>query len=81
MKKIIALALVAAVACSCTIPAFAAEADSAVTVPAEDAVLNLFPAIFESIALLFEAPPITYLLGILLLAFIILAFKMLTHFR
>lgn len=79
MKKTICIVIACILICSLSVPAFAVETET-VFVPAQEAVFDLFPAIFESIISIFQAPPITYLLGVLLLAFIVLAFKTITHY-
>lgn len=76
MRKTGCILLVLFVIFSLSIPAFAAE-DAVVEVPAADAMLGVFPAFFEGLTSLFESPPILYLFGIYILAFIILIFRVL----
>ena len=81
MKKILCILFVVVMLTLLTIPAFAAEADAgAVIVPAQDAVLDFFPALFEGIISIFEAKPMSYLFGILILSFVILIFRTIFHF-
>lgn len=76
MKKISIIFVLAVMVCGCAVPAFAAPAlADAASVYTPDAILDLFPTLFDGIVYLFQVPPITYLLGILMLAFIILIIK------
>ena len=74
MKKVFCLLAVLALLGSLALPAFAAESD-AVIVPAQELVLDFFPALFEGLTSILQAPPMLYLFGIFVLAFIVLIFK------
>ena len=74
MKKVFCMLAVLALLGSLAIPAFAAESD-AVIVPAQELVLDFFPALFEGLTSILQTPPMLYLFGIFVLAFIILIFK------
>ena len=77
VKKVFCILAVLALMGSLALPAFAAEVDTgAVIVPAEDLVLEFFPAIFEGITSILQSPPMLYLFGIYVLAFILLIFKL-----
>ena len=77
VKKVLCIFAALALMGSLALPAFAAEADTgAVIVPAQDLVLEFFPAIFEGITSILQSPPMLYLFGIYVLAFILLFFKM-----
>lgn len=77
VKKVFCIFAAMVLMGSLALPAFAAEADAgAVTVPAEDLVLEFFPAIFEGITSILQSPPMLYLFGIYILAFILLIFKL-----
>lgn len=77
MKKVILVLCVVVILCAMTVPAYAVS-DNAVTVPATDAVLGLFPALFDGIVALFESPPMLYLFSIFILAFVVLIFRTMT---
>ena len=68
VKKVFCVLAALALIGSLALPAFAVEADTgAVTVPAEDLVLEFFPAIFEGLTSIFQCPPMLYLFGIFIL--------------
>ena len=76
VKKVFCvLACLALLGCL-ALPAFAAEVGSGVvTVPAEDLVLEFFPALFEGLTSIFQCLPMLYIFGIFILAFIVLVIK------
>ena len=78
MKKCFVVLMTTVLLFSFAVPVYAADAvvESA---PVVDPVYEFFPLLFSGINLLFESPPIMYLLGIFVLAFIILIFKMIFH--
>ena len=77
MKKMILTLCVVSMLFALSVPAYAVT-DTAVFVPAADAVLEFFPAIFDGIVVLFECPPMLYLFSIFILAFIVLIFRTIT---
>ena len=77
MRKTFLILCVIMMLCALTVPAYAVS-DAAVTVPAADAVLELFPALFDGIVALFECPPMLYLFSIFILAFVVLIFRTIT---
>ena len=81
MKKLFCVLTILVLLGSLALPAFAAEADTAaVMVPAQDLMLEFFPALFEGLTSIFQSPPMLYLFGIFVLAFIVLIFKLIFHF-
>ena len=81
MKKLFCVLTILVLLGSLTLPAFAAEADTAaVMVPGQDFMLEFFPALFEGLTSIFQSPPMLYLFGIYVLAFIVLIFKLIIHF-
>ena len=81
MKKLFCVLIILVLLGSLALPAFAAEADTAaVMVPAQDLMLEFFPALFEGLTSIFQSPPMLYLFGIFVLAFIVLIFKLIFHF-
>lgn len=77
MRKTLLILCVIMMLCAMAVPAYAAS-DTAVTVPATDVVLELFPALFDGIVALFEYPPMLYLFSIFILAFVVLIFRTIT---
>jgi hypothetical protein len=81
MKKLFCVLTILVLLGSLALPAFAAEADTgAVIVPGPDLMLEFFPALFEGLTSIFQSPPMLYLFGIFVLAFIVLIFKLIFHF-
>ena len=81
MRKMLCILAVLTMLGSLVLPAMAVELSSgSVDVPAQDAVLEFFPSLFEGLTSILQCPPMLYLFGIFVLSFSILIFKLLFHF-
>lgn len=81
MKKMFCILVCLAMLGSLALTGFAVEVDpGAVTVPGGELVLEFFPALFEGLTSIFQSPPMMYIFGIFILAFIVLIFKVIFHF-
>lgn len=82
MKKLCVILSVVLLLGCLACPAYATTETEVVTdaviVPAADAMLDFFPALFESITSIFECEPMLYLFSIFILAFVILIFRTIT---
>ena len=82
MKRFLCIVVAITLMGTLVIPCFAVEPVPTYTeAVAEDVVLQFFPALFEGLTSLLQTPPMLYLFGIFILAFIILAFKVIFKSR